>query len=101
MTEDAQTVLIKPVSIKVRVDGSVVSIVKTDRVGRHGAVLPSESLPLDVDSFVELELFDGVDRLVLPAKVTGVSEGELTVAYEQSGKTFEHWLKSRRRKQAG
>lgn len=101
MTEDSPGVLGKPVSIKVRVDGSVVAIVKTDRVGRRSAVLPSESLPLETDSFVELELFDGVARLVLPAKVTEVSEGELTVVYEQSGKTFEHWLTTRRWKKPG
>ena len=45
----------------------MVAIVKTDRVGRRSTVLPSEPVPLEVDSSVELELFDGLDRLVLPA----------------------------------
>lgn len=75
MTEDSPGILGKPVSIKVRVDGSVVAIVKTDRVGRRSTVLP--------------------------AKVTEVSEGELTVVYELSGKTFEHWLTTRRWKKPG
>lgn len=38
---------------------------------------------------------------VLPAKVTEVSEGELTVVYELSGKTSEHWLTTRRWKKPG
>lgn len=92
MNEAASKTLAKDVSVKVRVDGSPVAVVKTRKVGFRQAVFPLDDLPLTVDSFVELEFFDGADRLILPARVTAIGKTELTMDYEQTGEIFEHWL---------
>ncbi len=92
MNNSAPTSLARDVSVKVRVDGSPVAVVKTNKVGFRQAVFPMDELPLTVDSFVELEFFDGADRLILPARVSAVGETELTMDYEQTGEIFEHWL---------
>ena len=91
MSDVAMPMLKTPISVKVRVDNSPVAIIKTTRVGRRSAYLPLEELPLTEGSFVELEFFDGIDRLIVPARVTAVGETELTLEYEQTGETFEHW----------
>ena len=98
---DEPEALAKAISIKVRVDGSAVAIVKSNRVGNRTAYLPSAELPLTEQSFVELEFFDGADRLIVPAIVTAVGEHQLTVQYEQVGEIFEHWLITQRRRSAG
>ncbi len=81
-----------PVSVRIRVDGTPVAVVKTSNVGLRQALLPIEELPLTENSFAELEFFDGADRLIIPARVSAVGDAELTMDYEQTGEIFEHWI---------
>ncbi len=92
MNNAAPKPLAKPVSVKVRIDGTAVAVVKTNKIGPRQAVFLIDELPLTVNSFVELEFVDGADRLIVPALVSLVGETELTMDYEQTGETFAHWL---------
>ena len=92
MTSPAPDLLPKAVSVKIRIDGVAVAIIKTRRVGARTAQIPTDELPLTLNSFVELEFFDGADRLIVPACVSEISDTDLTFEYEQTGETFEHWL---------
>ncbi len=92
MNNSALKPLPKAVSVKVRVDGTAVAIVKTHKIGFKQAQLPIDDLPLTENSYIELEFFDGADRLILPAWVSHVGDTELTADYEQTGETFDHWL---------
>ena len=96
MNDESFECLARPVSVRIRVDDAAVAIVKTIRVGRRTIRLPARDLPLTKSSFVELEFFDGADRLIVPACVTQVDTEELTLAYEQTGKIFEHWYNENR-----
>lgn len=81
----------KAIAIKVRIDGSVIATIKTTAIGLREARLLTEELPLTLNSFVELEFFDGADRLIVPARVSHVGDTEVTLVYEQTGEIFEHW----------
>lgn len=98
MTDPTLKPLRSPVSIRIRVDGSSVAVVRTDRIGLREAVLPIDDIPLTENSFAELEFFDGAHRLTLPARVSAVGESELTMEYEQTGEVFEHWFNTQQRR---
>ncbi len=98
MTSPPPDQLPKAVSVKIRIDGVAVAIIKTRRVGAKTAQISTDELPLTRDSFVELEFFDGADRLIVPARVSDVNDTDLTLEYEQTGETFEHWLACQNRR---
>ncbi|MGB7182396.1 MAG: hypothetical protein WBD51_10720 [Burkholderiaceae bacterium] len=92
--DDLTTDLPQPIVVSVRVDGTVVAQISTARIGEKVAFLPVEQVPLTQHSFLELDILNGDQRLIVPGYVTHVGDNEVTIEYEQTDATFIKWRKS-------